>query len=68
MKPLQPQSQDRIEYEMDVCLAMEIAGDMDTSDAQGQMMLKDTLVDECYQKGIPPVYAAELIIKACQVL
>ena len=61
IRPLEPQSDDRIEWENEVCYNLSNEIGCDNSDAQGIMMIHGDLLDKCYSDGISPEITAKLV-------
>lgn len=62
-----PDPADRITWEEELIYQMELVGEMTTSDAQGQLMIREDLADDLFSKFIIPAVAAQRIIDSCTV-
>lgn len=66
LKPLQPQSPQRIEWEQAVCHHIEIEAECTTGDAQGIMEAQSSTVDSLYLLRTVPVIAAMRLLRDSQ--
>lgn len=57
----------RITWEMNLIYKMEELGEMTTSDAQGQLMIREDLADALFAKDATPTEAAKIILDSCTI-
>jgi hypothetical protein len=61
-RPIRPLEPLRLDWESEVTQIIEEDGEMDRSDAQGFLMIRQDALDYCYEEGMNPEQAAEYLL------